>query len=278
MTVLATIIRGVLVLVIAGSAWLAFDQWREAEQRTEQRSERRALVARSAELNLRVLAPGSALACLATEAADAVEIACEPVVFARPDTTAAAIAYTAARLSLLADGLDYARSADAAFAETLSGLRRMIELDRYGLAAHVLATRDGCTAERCAYFERLRDVEAVKANLATRAFETYVARYAGAWNTQPATPPVVQAPPAPVETVPPLASAPASRSVKYDYPSAASIPSVSIMNAEPPLANPTASAPREGEVTAQVPDAKPAPPLPIPPKRPQSQATAPPSR
>ena len=72
---------------------------------------------------------------------------------------------------------------DAGFAERLSGVQRAVELDRFGIAAHVLATRDGCTAERCPTFALLRDTGALKANLRVRAYSEYVARHASAWNT-----------------------------------------------------------------------------------------------
>ena len=88
----------------------------------------------------------------------------------------------AARLTLLADGLAFARRGDPDFAATLAGLRRAIELDRFGIAAHVLAVRDGCTAERCAAFALLGDASAIKANLKAQVFDQYVSRYAADWN------------------------------------------------------------------------------------------------
>ena len=103
------------------------------------------------------MAPGSALACLDANAGEAVERACEKALFATPESVAAAVAYVSAKLTLLADGLDYARRVDGAYAAQLEGLRRAAETDRFGLVAHVLATRDGCTAESCATFKLLED-------------------------------------------------------------------------------------------------------------------------
>ena len=133
--------------------------------------------------------------------------------------TAAAVAYMAARLTLLADGLAFARRSDPDFANTLAGLRRAIELDRFGIAAHVLAVRDGCTAERCAAFALLDDASVIKANLKAQAFDQYVARYAADWDKSapkrrrplPAGDrfPVVLQPIAPAKT--PLSG-------KYDFP------------------------------------------------------------
>src|ERR1022692_3704577 len=42
------------------------------------------------------------------------------------------------------DGPPSPRHGDADFPAALAGLRRAIELDRFGIAAHVLAVRDGC--------------------------------------------------------------------------------------------------------------------------------------
>ena len=211
-----------------------FIVWRDWTSRTDAQTIRN----RAAELANRALAQDSALSCLAGDLGEAVETACERVVFAKPETTAAAVTYTAARMSLIADGLDYAKRSDPAFADTLNGVRRAIELDRFGLAAQVLSTRDGCTVDRCAFYSLTRDPSALKANIKARAYETYVARYAGGWmgeekapvaeKTPEAAPPQVSAAPEASPPQAPVAS-------KYNFPSAASIPPVSIMNAEPPL-------------------------------------------
>ncbi|MSO68559.1 MAG: hypothetical protein EXQ82_12380 [Pseudolabrys sp.] len=241
-------------------------------------AERRALLQRNAELNIGAIAPGSALACLDGVAGEAVENACERRVFNDPHSAAAAVAYTAARLALLADVHAFAQIGDASLIDAFAATRRAIELDRYGIAAHVLAVRDGCTAAQCAAFGLLRDSATLKANLMAQAFDTYVARYASAWNRPESEKqvPVASAPaPAPVASAPqpPPSGQPVSN--KYDFPSAASIPPVSIMNAEPPLPKepaPNAAAPSATE------DSAPAAKLPVPPKRPQTQAATPPAR
>jgi hypothetical protein len=61
---------------------------------------------------------------------------------------------------------------------------------------------------------------------------------------------------------------------KYDFPSAASIPAVSIMNAEPPP--PKEPKEQTGTATAHPPGEKPTASAPVPPKRPQAQAATPP--
>ena len=232
----------------------------------ERGAERRALAQRSAELTAQTLAPGSTLACLDGVAGEAVENACEKAVFAGPQSTAAAVAYMAARLTLLADGLAFARPGDADFPAALAGLRRAIELDRFGIAAHVLAVRDGCTAERCAAFALLGDANVIKSNLKAQVFNQYVSRYAVDWNKFAPT----------VEKQAPVASAtdfiaPSKTPLgsKYSFPSAASIPPVSIMNSEPMLpkqatdAQAAQPAPPAGQGNA---------PAPAVPKRPQPPA------
>ncbi len=78
--------------------------------------------------------------------------------------------YICARLSLLADAT---AQPDAAVPDVLTALaptRRAIELDRFGIAAHVLAVRDGCTAEKCAAFSMLHDASTLKANFKVPRF------------------------------------------------------------------------------------------------------------
>jgi len=242
----------------------------------ERLAEQRDLRQRDSQLSVSALAPGSSLACLDGVAGEQIENACERAVFADAQSTARAVAYVTARLALLADASSAVAQGDsrdllAAFANA----RRAIELDRYGIAAHVLAVRDGCTTERCAAFALFQDTGALKANLKVRAFETYVARYAAAWGkSEPGADKEPQASAAPL---PPVASAgepsaPHPVDSRYDFPSSASIPPVSIMNAEPPP-------PKEhtGAASAQ-PGEKPAGNTPVPPKRPQAQAASPPAR
>lgn len=203
----------------------------------ERFAERRALAQRNAQLTGAAMAPESTLACLDGAAGETVENACEKTVFAGPQSTAAAVAYMAARLTLLSDGLAFARHSDPDFAVSLAGLRRAIELDRFGIAAHVLAVRDGCTAERCDAFALLSDANVVKSNLKAQVFDQYVSRYAANWNKNAATAPVADRLPGAVAPIAILPEAPAKAPVpdKYDLPSSASIPPVSIMNPEPPL-------------------------------------------
>ena len=253
----------IVVVVLAGLAVMSI-LGRMAQD--ERLAERRALAQRSAELTARALAPGSALACLEGGAGEAVENACEKTVFGAPQSTAAAVAYMAARLTLLSDGLAFARRSDPDFALSLAGLRRAIELDRFGLAAHVLAVRDGCTAERCAAFALLGDADVIKGNLKAQVFDQYVVRYAADWGKSE---PMVKAPaPAPVASATEsFAPSKTPLGSKYSFPSAASIPPVSIMNSEPPL--PKAATDAQAAQPVQPPAAAaPAPAVPAAPKRP----------
>lgn len=239
-------------------------------------AERRALLAREAELTARAVVPGSALACLDDSAGETVGNACEKAVFVDAATTAGAVAYVGARLQLLKDAVALG---DKDVTAALSATRRAIALDRYGIAAQVLAARDGCTATQCDAFALVGDAGALKSNLKARAFDQYVSRYAPAW-TAPPEPAVSEVQPAPAPSAAAsLARAPEPPATtghpvdpRWDFPSAASIPPVSIMNAEPPL-------PKEG---SQAPGAQPGaaaePAVPVPPKRPQAQAATPPAR
>lgn len=247
---------------------------------------RRALESRSMELTLRAIEPGSPLACLEAVGNDTVETACEKVIFASPQTVAAAVAYMDVRLSLLSDAVEVT-TRDRAYEASIERLRRAIEADRFGIVAHVLATR-GCTAENCPSLKLLRDPRQVSANLRERVFDSTVILHAAAWDSPVGTPPAA--------TMPPVASAPASAAPqlattgaappptgKYEFPSAASIPAISIMNAEPatPPGEPAAPLAQQGAAqTPPRPPARRAPPRePQPPQAaqaPQQQAPLPP--
>jgi hypothetical protein len=136
-------------------------------------------------------------------------------------------------LNLLSDVAAYARNGGN-LDPILLPLRRSLEADRFGFVAHILSMRDGCTSGRCTALALLRDPERVRANLSAQTFDRYVAHYLTTW-AQPDVPMADAAPPA---TGALAASQPAGSSQKKvvvdaDFPSAASIPAVSIMNAEP---------------------------------------------
>ncbi len=254
----------------------------------ERSAERRALDQRAAELAARAVAPGSPLACLDAVAGDAVETACEKAVFASPASVAAAVSYVTARLALLSDAVDFARRTGG-YETALATLRVPIETDRYGIVAHVLSVRDSCTPLLCDSYVLFRDPDRVQANLRERLFDRYVERYTAEWTRARAGgTPVAEAPPnAPnaytTASAPPAGPAPAAAvplSPKYDFPSAASIPPVSIMTPEPngppeTKPAPAPAAPKRPAHVAPRASARTAPPPPQPIGPPPSAPGAP---
>ena len=143
---------------------------------------------------------------------------------------------SARKLSLLAAGSAQAQRLAPSQETMLAHLRRAAELDRFGIVAHVLAVRDGCTPAQCGAFAMLHDPSRVRANMAERTYASLVNRHAVAW--VPAADRAVAArspaggPDAPAAG-PVAAAKPPSN---LFFPSSSSIPAVSIMNAEPPAA------------------------------------------
>jgi hypothetical protein len=267
---------GIGALLLAGCfGYFALDYRMSARNATE----RRGLEERRAELSRQAMQADSKLACIDGLAGDAVESACRAALFETPQITASAVARASERLRLLADSVAFARHVDPAYAATVADLRRAAERDPYGLYAHVLAIRDGCTPERCWIFELLADAQVLKTNLREQTYEHRVAEYALRWrrateapaspsvspqtapteapaaaNTTAAAPPP-EPPPLPAasgpitgplswpptaagEVVAPRVVVPPVASVlpNLDFPSAQSIPAVSIMAPEPPAA------------------------------------------
>src|SRR5215470_6374677 len=187
-----------LVVRVAAALFAVFAGWWALDylDRRDLAAERSTLDARTFELASRALAPGSALACLDAIAGETVEDSCEKALFASPEATAAAVSYVSAQLSLLAAASDHARRGGAS--SGIGNLRRALEADRFGIVAHVLATRDGCTPDQCGAYFLLRDASRISANIAERPFQSYLKTYMANW---PA------AGPRPVASVPP-ASAP----------------------------------------------------------------------
>ena len=203
-----TVARVALVLIAAlvGSVTIDYLARRDV-------GDRRALDARAHELAARALAPGWALACLDAIAGEAVETACEKALFASPEATASAVAYVAARLALLTAGAEHARRVDPSYETALTGLRRAVEIDRFGIVAHVLAARDGCTPDQCGAFALLRDTSRVRANMAERTYAAFVSRHAADWSAAASHPVAAQAPPA-VAEAPPAAAVAGARAAE----------------------------------------------------------------
>lgn len=207
----------VALLVFAGMTFL------DRMDRRDRAEERRAFDARLAELSARAMAPGSALGCLEPSTADALEESCEKALFGNAESIAAATAYEAARLALLSKAVDFEINNPGTLDEAIAGLRRGLERDRYGIVAHIFAARDGCKADECEGFELLKDTSRVIANMRSFAFETRVGKMAATAS--------IKQPEAPA--TPALASAASNATPNANFPSASTIPAVSIMNNEP---------------------------------------------
>jgi len=233
----AAIAVGVVVTAGVGSGWLL-----DHMTTRELADERRALEERAFDLKMRALAPGSALACLDPTAGAFVQDSCERAIFASPEATATAVSYVTAQLALLASGSRHARSGSSP--ESLTALRRTIEADRFGIVAYLLAMRPGCGPQRCDLFDLLKDSSRVRANLAARQFEAYVQAHTAEWQSA-AGPRPTGSNPAPVPP-PSATSAPSKPAGNLFFPSASSIPSVSIIMPEPAAAAP----PREATASA----------------------------
>jgi hypothetical protein len=210
----------------------------------DQGAERRMLELRAAELDAQALTPGSPLACLDGVAGDAVEAACEKALFASPATVASATSYVAARLALLADMASYSKHGGRNIDDVLRLLRRSIEADRFGFVAHMLAVRDGCTSDHCAALALLSDSGRVHSNLSGQPLDRYLDHYASAWAQQAEVPVANAAPALSTATVSaaPGPAGPKKVLIDADFPSAASIPAVSIMNPEPKTLPPSIAA------------------------------------
>jgi hypothetical protein len=220
---LAAVVRIAFLVLAVGAAWVLFN-WIQDRDRIEARQ---AIDRRLDELAARSLAPNSVLGCLEPGLGDAVDTACEKELFASPESVGAATALVAARWSLLGRAHEYAKQ-DPAYDARLNSLRRTLQGDRYGFLAQVLATREGCTASKCDGLERLSDPSRVRANLAERTFEGLIARNAMAWANR---------------AHPPMAATTTMPGANVNFPSAASIPPVSIMSTEPGGAAAPAAAP-----------------------------------
>ena len=197
-------------------------------------AERLALETRATQLSAQALSPGSPLACLDAVAGEAIETACTKALFASPAGVAAAISYVAAQFALLADMGAYSDRGGSDIGNTVEPLRRALEADPFGILAHVLATRDGCTADRCPPLRLLRDAGHVRTNLIAHTLDRYVDQFREAWAKSPELP-LAELPGSAEPTGAIATNAAGKRKVmvNIDFPNAASIPPISIMNPEP---------------------------------------------
>jgi hypothetical protein len=215
--------------------------------------EGRAILQRILDLTALQTGSQSALGCLDVSPGDPLEEMCEHAIFANAQTVASADAFVGARLSVLGDALAYANGAHLPVAGTVVALRQALENDPFGIVAHVLTERYGCSPSQCSAFAMLADTSKLVANLKAQTFENLVERHAPNWEVQggpavsglPGPGPTVAAvssllgrgPPvvAPVPgALPNVRGVPAGGSPKGLYvPPASSIPAISIMTDEP---------------------------------------------
>lgn len=210
-----------------------------------------------ARASLRATPSMPALSCIDGLAGDSVEAACEKALFGSPDHVAAAVSYAAARLDRLT-ALGDVSAASKVMTPELQALRRAVERDRYGLIAHVLVARDGCTAAMCPAYRSLTDQRQIASNIEGRVYDGLVTRYTPMWSGALAAATDSSSVPSanPAAAAAALTSEPPSgKPTNAEFPSSASIPPVSIMTSEP--AAPASSAPSATPAPAPRPAAAP---------------------
>jgi hypothetical protein len=211
-------------------------------------------LSRDADLSPQINVALPALFCVDDLAGESVETACEKALFGSAESAAAAVSYAAGRLGRLV-AFGNVAAANRSMTPELSSLRRSIERDRYGLIAYILVSRDRCKPTDCPAFQSLTDRDQIAANMVEQTYDGLVSRYAPSWNAPaPATvaalpQPLSGATPATVAALPQPSPGATGRPTTADFPSAASIPPVSIMTPEPTVSQ-TASAPRSPPSTA----------------------------
>jgi hypothetical protein len=254
-------------IVIFGLGWFALDRL-EAQDKADQR---RAIEARVVALNAQALLPNSHLSCLDAAGGDLVHEACEKSLFAGPEQVAAALNYVGARLDVLREIAALPNRDQAAYDSLRAPIVRSLESDRFGLVAQVLMARDDCQPETCYAFDFLQRRDRLVANMRGRAYDVRVTQFAASWNDKPAAQPGAAL--ASSQASPP---APSHMPVNINFPTADSIPAVSIMSNEPgrPGQNGVTAAPRpESRPQPTAPQTVQAPPA--PPRRPAQKAQAP---
>lgn len=255
---------------IVGLGLVALDRL-DAHGKADQR---RAIEARIMALNAQALLPNSSLSCLDAAGGDLVHEACEKSLFAGPEQVAAALNYVGARLDVLREIAALQDRADAASESLRAPIVRSLEADRFGLVAQVLMARDDCQPAACYAFDILQRRDQIVANMNARAYDARVTQFAASWSEKPgAQPGAVLASQAGPQT-------PQHTPLNIDFPTADSIPAVSIMSNEPGrtgqngVAGPPRPEPRSPSQTTAAPASQAAPP-PAPPRRPAQKAQAP---
>jgi hypothetical protein len=261
--------------LIVGLGWLALERM-DTQSKADPR---RTIEARVAALNAQALLPNSSLACLDAAGGDLVLEACERALFSQPERVAAAVNYVGMQIDVMRE-ISALPDRDAAAYESLRApMLRSLEADRFGFVAQVLTARDDCRPDSCHAFEFLQNRERVVANMTGRAYDGRVARFAAAWGDKPG----IASANAPAFASQTATQSPPHHPVNINFPTADSIPAISIMSNEPgrPGQNGVAAAPPRSEPRAQ--QQAPAPPQsltppsqpPAPARRPAQKAQAP---
>jgi hypothetical protein len=225
------------VALLALCVMQSINQWTLTHQRN---ADRLVLETREHDLSTKALVP-SGLACLDFAGNDLMENSCEKLLFSGSGEVSAAIAYISARLSLFADESTYAKHNAEAFKHSRAAVHRAAIRDRFGLYAHVLRVKYGCTQTECDLFPIMQDPARLKANLKERVFDALINRYAVTW-ADPHVPQTAGSPQAAIQS--PQRAAPMRG---LDLPSASgSIPPVSIMAPEPAVSSAPTSPPEPG--------------------------------
>jgi hypothetical protein len=87
-----------------------------------------------------------------------------------------ALSYVSSQVALLSDA-----AVDRTITQELLPVRYALTVDPFGLVAHVLANRAGCTPEISGALALLESPERVRSNLRERPFDQLLGRYATAW-------------------------------------------------------------------------------------------------
>ena len=206
-------------LLLVGIGWLYLERL-DAQDRAEHR---RMIEARLTALTTQALLPNSILACVENDAGDAVAESCEKALYGSPEQVAAALSYVGNRIDILREIAAVAEPGDDDYARVRASLARSIEKDRFGLAAQVLQARDNCSPDSCYVFALVQRRDQLVANMSERVYDAKIVRYASGWGEkQPSGPTLASQ----------SQSVPTGKPVDIDFPSAASIPPISIMSHE----------------------------------------------
>ncbi|ABS69678.1 conserved hypothetical protein [Xanthobacter versatilis] len=206
-----------------------------------------------------------ALGCLTADTSLAV--ACEAVLFERPDSVSAARGLVRERIALVEDATDILRKADVpGLSARVMTWRRPLELDPFGFTAAVLAEEFGCTPSFCPPAVVLGDSTRVVANMTEGRYQSLVAKYAPIWERNARNRGTLN--PAPPVRTGPFGFA----VVPHDNGTGGSgTPQDRTPQERPPVAN----LPVEDAPAPPAPAATPASPTPLPPSRPSRPAAAP---